>query len=232
MKRLPISSPFAVLAVVLVLAASVVRAEPTSTAKTTAPGNVGSEANKKGPLYLPEADRPPLKYAVVERIFDRIPMDFGMLEGAGFRWTTNISDRWVPLANTPARFSIAFRPKSGAQLTFGIAVFKPEEFLPDLTAPTWERFLDGLREQNAEGFRLISQSSTVEDPLGGPSIFGEPTRELIYQTKAYPTGVVVQLGLFVLHKGQLLVFSLIGPEQLVQSNAEEFRLLIGQFSAN
>jgi hypothetical protein len=232
MKRLPISLASPLLALLLASAGPVIGAAPESGAAPAKPTQSATEPEKKGPLYWPEAGRPSFKYGVVERLFDRVPMDFGLLQGAGYKWTTNISDRWVPLSNTPARYSISFREKSGAPLTFGIAVFKPEEFLPDLTAPTWERFLDGLREQNAAAFRIISQASTVEDPLGGPSIFGEPTRELFYQTKAYPSGVVTQLGLFVFHKGQLLVFSLIGPEQMVRRSAEEFRLLVGQFAAD
>ncbi len=214
-------------AIVLLLAGidSLASAQP-----APSPSQPPANEAKLAPIYWPEAGRPPLRYAVAEKLFDRIPMDFGMLEGAGFKWTTNIPDRWFPLNRTPSRFSIAFSAKSSEPLTLGVTVFNRDEFMPDLSAQTWERFLDGLREQNGAAFRIIAQTSTIEDPLQGPSIFGEPTRELFCQVKSLPTGVVSQLCLFLIHRGKLLAFSLTGPESIVQAHAEEFRLLVGQFA--
>ncbi len=228
MKQLaPTPSPARTAIVLLLLAgvASLVPAQPASS-----PNPPPVKEDQLAPIYWPEAGRPPFRYAVAQKLFDRIPMDFGVLEGAGFKWTTNIPDRWFPLNRTPSRFSIAFCAKSNEPLTFGVTVFNRDEFMADLSDRTWERFLDGLREQNGTAFRILAQTSSVEDPTLGPSIFGEPTRELLCQVKALPTGVVTQLSLFLIHRGKLLAFSLIGPESIVRTQAEEFRLLVGQFA--
>lgn len=190
-------------------------------------GETSSEPRK--PLYWPEQNRPKLTYRTVERFFDNYPVRIGMLSGSGFDLVTGIENSWEPLVATPARFSIAFRYRSAPDLAFAATVFTPEEFMKDLSAATWGRYVDGLRETCGADFRLLEEKSSVEDPAAGATVMDEPTREITFVRKVAATNVIAEANLFLLKKGKLLAFTLIGPEKLVAAHVEEFRLMLVQF---
>ena len=198
-------------------------------ANAAAPGL--SDAQKPRPFAWPEGGRPRLTYREVTTKFDNIPMVFGHLSGAGFDWVTNISDNWTPMVSPPDRYSISFRQKDGQPLIFGLSVFEPEEFLPDLTAQSWERYLDGLRDANGEPLPILSQSSAIDDPTTGPHINGEPARLITFRRPGQLTGASAELDLFVFLNKKLVVYTLTGPERQVVEGAEDFLLLIGNFAA-
>ncbi len=190
-------------------------------------GEATSEQRK--PLYWPEQNRPKLEYRTVERFFDNYPVRIGMLSGSGFDLVTGIENSWEPLVATPARFSIAFRYRSAPDLAFAATVFTPEEFMKDLSVATWGRYVDGLRETCGADFRLLTEKSSVEDPDAGATVLDTPTREITFVRKASATGVIAEANVFLLKKGKLLAFTLIGPEKLVAAHVEEFRLMLVQF---
>ena len=188
------------------------------------------DKSKPAPLYWPEGGHEQLRFITTEKLFDNIPLKVGRLSGAGIEWENQFHDEWDPLAITPPQYSIAFRQRSGTPLTFAVTVFGKDEFLANLRDEQWARYLQALAEKHGDSFQILSESSALEDPSAGLMILGEPARELVYTRRAYPSGVIAELDVFVMKGGRPIAFSLIGPQKLVTEKADAFRLMIFQIA--
>lgn len=191
-------------------------------------GESPSEKPKPTPVLWPEAAAVKLQFRTEEVVFDSIPMKIGIVSGPGIEWENQFHDEWEPLARPPAEYSIAFRQRSGAPLTFAVTIFPPGTFLPNLKDEQWARYGLGLAETHGTAFRVLSESTALEDPAAGLVILGEPAREIVFTRKAFPTEICVEHDVIVEKKGRLIAFTLIGPESLVVEKADAFRLMIFQ----
>ncbi len=210
---------------VLLAATLALSTVPAFAATGTAPGK-----SKPTPLYWPEGGHEPLRFRINEKLFDSIPLKVGRLTGTGIDWENQFHDEWEPLAIPNPQYSIAFRQRSGAPLTFAVTVFGKGEFLTSLQDEQWARYLLGLAEKNGDSFRILSESSALEDPAAGLVILGEPAREIVYLRSAHPAGILAELDVFVVKRGRLIAFSLVGPQKLVTEKADAFRLMIFQIA--
>lgn len=188
------------------------------------------DKSKPAPLYWPEGGHEQLRFKIAEKLFDNIPLKVGRLSGADIEWENQFHDEWDPLAIPPPQYSIAFRQRSGTPLTFAITVFSKDEFFTNLREEQWARYRQALAEKYGDSFEILSESSALEDPAAGLMILGEPAREIVYTRRAYPSGVIAELDVFVMKKGRPIAFTLIGPQKLVAEKADAFRLMIFQIA--
>jgi hypothetical protein len=174
------------------------------------------------PIVWPAIAQPSLTYSTYEEPpTDGIRSIVGVISGEGIAWDNDIFHSWR-IAKDSSGYAIAFIPKNGQDLKLGIAVFKPSEFLPEISDAIWEGYLVGLQRIHDSKCDVLDQLSATVAGCPWVPVLGVQTRSITFR---YPIGgnkYKAETQLFAFCKDRLVVFVLSGPEKEVQAATPAF----------
>ncbi len=198
-------------------------------AATAAPTAPAPDSEKLKPIGWPAKGGLKPAYRIVETTFDNYPVTQGHLSVPGLRLVTDLPYQWVNDATIDSPYALAFRAKPGTPLILGVSVFERDQLLPDTSANSWARYTEGRGLEHPDGFTILNESNSIDDP-NGFGILDSPTREILFRYNRSGAPTLTEYQLFVWLDRQLWVFGLTGPEQYVRNAVDNLRLLVNQAS--
>lgn len=172
-------------------------------------------------ITWPTGARPTLTYSTRRVSFDGSDIPLGTISGEGFAWEGTLPQVWVP-AKDQFGYSLAFAPKDGQPLKFGIAVFDPKEFLPAIDDDTWDRYVAGLQQHHGDTLDLLDQTSATTPGSRWIPILGTKTRSITFRYSTEDGKFRSEIQVFAFFPNQLVAFVFSGPDKAVAANTELF----------
>jgi len=179
------------------------------------------------PIHWPQSPRPNLAVSEYSVHFDGHPVSMIQL---------HTSDVAIEIAKRPdfalgppssPRYSAEIRSESLPGVAIGLSTFKAEEFLPDLSAASWEAYKAALKSQSSS-FRFVFENSNIDAPAT-PYLLGQPFRQIGYQIAA-GNRAIIRRELFAFVGETLLVFTVYGTPEAIEEHWQGVDRLLSELS--
>lgn len=173
-------------------------------------------------IIWPAIPQPSLTYTTYEEPpVDGIRSIIGVITGEGIAWDNDIFHSWR-ISKDSSSYAITFTPKSGQDVKLGIAVFKPSEFLPEISDAIWDGYLIGLQRVHDNKCDILDQLSATVDGSHWVPVLNAKTRSITFRYPAGEGKYKAETQLFAFCQDRLVVFVLSGPEKEVQAATPAF----------
>jgi hypothetical protein len=193
------------------------------------PDNVNPFADKNN---LPTPLPPPLSVPKILAVdthptmFDGLPVMQMTLSGPNFAWVTQPMDDWIT-APTGAGESLAYVYEFNPKVRASLALYGPQELLPDMNAAALVQYLAAIRAAvDPENFSLLTPVPPNTMYLNPTGYFSFPAQSVDYET-IFGTELTMHHDIFVnLHDEYQLQICLTGPPTLVRKLEAQVNLFL------
>lgn len=132
--------------------------------------------------------------------------------------------RWIPSSTITPRYSILMKDRLNSGLTFGIAQFSKDEFLPSLNDEDWNPYVESIKSDVIPK-KVVYEHYTAQG-RSAPYIMKNWTRKIEYE---YPlgnddTGKTREIFSFI--DGDLFVFIFSGKKEVIDVNRENHNIFL------
>ncbi len=159
-------------------------------------------------LNWPDASPSRLEVTTRSEIFDEVPITVVEFVGAGVRIHSAYNGDWICQPSPAARYSLELRNYQNSDVTVGLAVYPRAQFMADLDAATWQRYLAGLRA--CHGASLVSLETSSDRTY----FLGRHNREVVYTVAPGPDQPARRhREIFVLAGDKVIVAAAEGPDR-------------------
>jgi len=140
----------------------------------------------------------------------------------------SVTKNWKRGTSSDPRFSFVFESVKNPEVSLGVSVFKPGEFLSDLSEDSWAAYLESLKSEKPEvNITFTHHSKVSPEP---PIILNSEYRQIDYVEELAGEERRKVREIFAMIRGNLYVFSFMGPESLIDERRRWHNLMLSRMS--